>query len=316
MGTRPKVIAAVLAVAAAVAAAVGAVVILSRDQETTATTATTEPATASTAAGGDPVLLGAGDIASCSSSGDEATAALLGANPGTVFTAGDNAYDSGTDGEFADCYGPSWGAYKARTRPAPGNHDYNTSGASGYFGFFGAAAGDPAQGYYSYDLGAWHIVSLNSNCGVVSCSAGSAQEQWLRADLVAHPTACVAAYWHHPRYSSGTHHGSSDATQALWQALYDADADLILAGHEHNYERFAPMTATGSVDDARGIRSFVVGTGGRSHYGFGTPVTGSEVRNDTAWGILAVTLHADSYDWQFLPVAGQTFGDSGTQACH
>jgi hypothetical protein len=170
-----------------------------------------------------------------------------------------NAYDSGTAGEFADCYGPSWGAYKARTRPAPGNHDYNTSGASGYFGFFGAAAGDPAQGYYSYDLGAWHIVSLNSNCDVVSCSAGSAQEQWLRADLMAHPTACVAAYWHHPRYSSGTHHGSSDATQALWQVLYDADADLILAGHEHNYERFAPMTATGSVDGARGIRSFVVG---------------------------------------------------------
>jgi hypothetical protein len=316
MGTRAKVIAAVLAVTAAVAAAVGVVVILSRDQETTSTTATTRPATTTTAAGGDPVMLGAGDIASCSSSGDEATAALLGANPGTVFTTGDNAYDSGTAGEFADCYGPSWGAYKARTRPAPGNHDYNTSGASGYFDFFGAAAGDPAQGYYSYDLGAWHIVSLNSNCGVVACSAGSAQEQWLRADLAAHPTACVAAYWHHPRYSSGTHHGSSDATQALWQALYDAGADLILAGHEHNYERFAPMTATGSVDGARGIRSFVVGTGGRSHYGFGPPVTGSEVRNDTAWGVLAVTLHAGSYDWQFLPVAGQTFTDSGTQACH
>jgi len=280
------------------------------------TTTTTQPTTTTTAPGGDPVMLGAGDIASCSSSGDEATAALLGAHPGTVFTTGDNVYDSGTASEFATCYDPSWGAYRARTRPAPGNHDYGTSGASGYFGYFGAAAGDPAKGYYSYDLGAWHIVSLNSNCSAVSCSAGGAQEQWLRADLAAHPTACVAAYWHHPRYSSGTTHGSSTATQALWQALYDANADLILEGHEHNYERFAPMTATGSVDTTRGIRSFVVGTGGRSHYSFGTAVTGSEVRNSAAWGVLQVTLHATSYDWQFLPVAGQSFTDSGTQACH
>ncbi len=282
----------------------------------TTTATTTTQATTTTAPGGDPVILGAGDIASCASSGDEATAALLGANAGTVFTTGDNVYDSGTASEFANCYNPSWGQYKARTRPAPGNHDYKTSGASGYFGYFGAAAGDPAKGYYSYDVGSWHIVSLNSNCGVVACGAGSAQEQWLRADLAAHSAACVAAYWHHPRYSSGSRHGSSTSVQALWQALYDANADLILEGHEHNYERFAPMNATGAVDNARGIRSFVVGTGGRSHYSFATAATGSEVRNSTAWGVLEVTLHATSYDWRFLPVAGQTFGDSGTQACH
>ena len=283
---------------------------------TTGTTTTTAPTTTTSAPGADPVILGAGDIASCSSSGDEATAALLAGQSGTVITTGDNVYANGTTTEFNNCYNPSWGAHKARTRPSPGNHDYGTSGAAGYFNYFGAAAGDSSKGYYSYDLGNWHVVSLNSNCSMVSCGAGSAQEQWLRADLAASTKPCTVAYWHHARFSSGTSDGSNSSVQPLYQALYDNNADLALVGHEHNYERFAPMTATGSIDTARGIRQFVIGTGGRSHYGFGTPITGSEVRNSTAYGVLKVTLKSNSYDWQFLPVAGQTFTDSGTTACH
>ena len=274
------------------------------------TTTTTPPP------GADPVVLAAGDIAACSSSGDEATAAILAGQPGTVITLGDNVYSDGTAAEFANCYDPSWGAHKARTRPSPGNHDYHTAGASGYFGYFGAAAGDPAKGYYSYDLGDWHVVSLNSNCSTVSCSSNSPQVTWLRADLAASGARCTLAYWHHPRFSSGSNHGSSTSVQPLYQALYDHDADLILVGHEHNYERFAPLTPTGSIDTSRGIRQFVVGTGGRSHYGFGPAITGSEVRDGSALGVLKITLEAGSYDWQFLPVAGQTFTDSGTQTCH
>jgi hypothetical protein len=271
--------------------------------------ATTPPAT-------DPVLLAAGDIASCSSQGDEATATLLATLPGTVATLGDHAYQSGTPAQFADCYDPTWGAAKARTRPTPGNHDYATAGATGYFGYFGAAAGDPSQGFYSYELGSWHVVSLNSNCSIVSCATGDAQETWLRADLAAHPAACTLAYWHHPRFSSGVVHGSDPAVAPLWQALYDAGADVVLQGHEHNYERFGPLTATGEVDDGRGIRSFVAGTGGDSHYPFGTPITGSEVRDNTSWGVLALTLHPSSFDWQFVPRAGDTFTDSGSGPCH
>jgi len=166
------------------------------------------------------VLVGAGDIAACGSSGDEATTALLDAIDGTVFTLGDNVYDSGTRREFAECYDPTWGRHKGRTRPAAGNHDYGTARASGYFGYFGEAAGDPSTGYYSYDLGAWHIVVINSNCEPVGgCQAGSPQEAWLRADLAAHPVDCILAYWHHPRFSSGPH-GGTDEMRAIWRALY------------------------------------------------------------------------------------------------
>ena len=268
-------------------------------------------------AGAEPVLLAAGDIASCSSSGDEATAALVAAQPSAlVVTLGDDVYDSGTPSEFAHCYDPSWGASRARTRPAPGNHDYATPGAAGYFEYFGALAGDPAKGYYSYDVGAWHVVALNSNCSVVSCAAGSAQEQWLRADLAAHPTACTLAYWHHPRFSSGTVHGSSTAVAPLWRALYDNNADLVLSGHEHNYERFAPLDPAGRVDEGRGVRSFVVGTGGASHYPLGTPISGSEARNSDTFGVLQLTLEADGFDWRFLPQPGKTFTDAGSARCH
>jgi hypothetical protein len=253
------------------------------------------------------VFVGAGDIARCGSSGDEATANLLDGIPGTVFTLGDNAYESGSDAEYAECYEPSWGRHKARTRPSPGNHEYQTQGATGYFNYFGASAGPTGRGYYSFNLGNWHIISLNSN---VSMSAGSTQEQWLRADLAANNSACTLAYWHHPRFSSGSH-GSTTSTQPLWQALYDFNAELVLAGHDHNYQRFAPMTAQGAADPVRGIRSFVVGTGGADHYSFGTPIANTDTN-----GVLKLTLFANSYTWQFIPEAGEAYTDSGMGACH
>jgi len=261
---------------------------------------------------GDPVLIGAGDIAHCSSQGDEATANLLDSIPGTVFTTGDNVYPDGTMDQFVNCYEPSWGRHKARTYPSPGNHDYHTENAAGYFEYFGAAAGEPGKGYYSYDLGTWHIIVLNSNIPV---DAGSPQELWLRADLAAHPVACTLAYWHHPRFSSGTKHGSRHAMQPLWQALYDFGADVVLAGHEHNYERFAPQDPQGLEDPTRGIRQFVIGSGGRSHYSFGSPIANSEVRNGDTNGVLKLTLHSTSYSWEFIPEAGQAFTDSGNAPC-
>lgn len=264
------------------------------------------------------VMVGAGDIASCSSSGDEATALLLDGIAGTVFNLGDNAYDNGTATEFTNCYDPTWGRHKARTMPSPGNHEYGTTDAAGYFGYFGSAAGDPTKGYYSYDLGDWHVIVLNSNlsCALISCAAGSPQEQWLRADLAANTKACTLAYWHHPRFNSGADHGNDLDVAPLWDALYQYNADVILNGHEHVYERFAPQNPSGVADAARGIRQFTVGTGGRSHYTFGTIQPNSEVRNSTTYGVLKLTLRTSGYDWQFIPVAGSSFTDSGSGACH
>jgi uncharacterized protein YjdB len=256
------------------------------------------------------VLVGAGDIADCDA---QPTAALLDNIPGTVFTAGDNAYPDGTAADYASCYDPSWGRHKARTRPAPGNHDYNTSGATGYYAYFGALAGPAGRGYYSYDLGAWHIVSLNSN---VSMSAGSAQETWLRADLAASTKTCTIAYWHHPRFSSGSNHGSSTQSAGVWQALYDAGAEIVISGHDHEYERFAPQTPSAAADPARGIREFIVGTGGAGLYSFATPLPNSEVRDDTSFGVLKLTLSNGSYTWEFIPIAGDSFTDSGSGTCH
>jgi hypothetical protein len=262
------------------------------------------------------VLVGAGDIAGCSSlEGAEATAKLLDAIAGTVFTAGDNAYPSGTATQFSECYGPTWGRHKGRTRPALGNHDYGTGDATAYFAYFGAAAGTPGTGYYSYDLGAWHVVVLDSNCARVGCEAGSPQERWLRADLSAHGNRCSLAIWHHPRFSSGGH-GDSVATQPLWQALYDAGAEIVISGHDHDYERFAPQDAEGSLDAARGIREFVVGTGGRSTRPFTTPKANSEVRDTGTFGVLKLTLRPGAYEWRFVPVEGRTFTDSGAGSCH
>jgi len=273
----------------------------------------------------DPILVGAGDISTCANDGDEATARILDgvfpagapADRGLVFTLGDNAYDTGSPGEFAACYDPTWGRHRSRTRPAPGNHDYLTPGAQGYFGYFGAVAGDPARGYYSYDLGAWHVVVLNSNCEAVGgCGAGSPQETWLKADLAAHPTRCALAYWHHPRFSSGIIHGDHVFMSDLWRALQQLGVDVALAGHEHNYERYAPQDADGRADPARGIREFVVGTGGRSLYELGPPRPNSEVRQATTYGVLKLTLHATGYDWEFLPAAGSAFTDVGSGTCH
>jgi hypothetical protein len=271
------------------------------------------PPVTTTAIAVDTVLVGAGDIASCSSSGDEATAALLDTIDGTVFAAGDNAYPNGATTDYSGCYAPSWGRHKFRTHPAPGNHEYRTPGAAGYYAYFGAAAGDTARGYYSFELRDWHVVALNSN---LAMSAGSAQEQWLRADLAANTKPCTIAYWHHPRFSSGSTHGNATATQPLWQALYDAGAEIVISGHEHNYERFAPQTPDGTADPARGIREFVVGTGGSSHYGFGTPIANSEIRDGATYGVLKLVLHPTGYDWAFVPAAGGTFTDSGSAACH
>lgn len=264
------------------------------------------------------VMVGAGDIASCESQGDEATASLLDdlvrdTLPVIVFTAGDNAYGDGTAGEFAESYDPSWGRHKSLTRPAPGNHDYETDDAAGYFDYFGAAAGPPSEGYYSFDAGAWRVIVLNSN---IDMDAGSDQEQWLRADLAASDKQCTVAIWHHPRFSSGTDHGSDDESAPLWDALYEAGAELVINGHEHNYERFAPQTPDAEPDPERGIRQFVVGTGGKDLYPFGAPVAQSEARNDETFGVLKLTLRPGGYAWAFVPVAGTTFTDSGTAACH
>ena len=266
---------------------------------------TAQPAT-------DFVLVGAGDIASCDGNGDEATASLVENIAGTVFTTGDNAYPSGTYDQFMSCYDPTWGRFKERTFPSAGNHDYATAPAEGYFRYFGAAAGNTGEGYYSYKLGAWHIIVLNSNLPVAS---GSAQEQWLRADLAAHPAACTLAYWHHPLFSSGNLHGSNPGMKPIWQALYEYGADVVLNGHEHNYERFEPQTPEGVFDPARGIRQFVVGTGGMVRYRFGQPIANSVVRNSDTFGVLKLTLHPGSYSWEFIPESGKGFVNSGTAPC-
>jgi len=270
---------------------------------------------AAPASADDPVLVGAGDISICSNDNDEATADLLDTIDGTVVTLGDNVYENGTSTEFTNCYDPTWGRHKARTMPSAGNHDYNTTNATGYYGYFGAAAGDPTKGYYSYDLGSWHIVVINSNCSAIGgCGAGSAQEQWLRADLAANPRTCTLAYWHHPRFSSSSVHGNHAFMQPIWQALHDHSADIVLSGHDHNYERFAPQAPAGNADP-RGIREFVVGTGGRSLYPIVSPIANSEVNDDDTYGVLKLTLHPAGYDWQFIPVTGSTFTDSGTGFC-
>jgi hypothetical protein len=263
-----------------------------------------------------PVLVGAGDIAGCGSQRDAETADLLDSVVGTVFTLGDNVYPDGAAAEFADCYDPTWGRHRARTRPAAGNHDYHTPDASGYYGYFGQAAGEAGQGYYSYDVGEWHIVVLNSNCAAVSgCERDSPQGQWLWADLVANPSTCTLAYWHAPLFSSGSRHGGKDAMRDFWQLLYEAGADVVLNGHEHNYERLAPQDPDGLHDPARGIRQFVVGTGGSGLYGFGPALPNSEVRNSETYGVLKLTLRSGGYDWAFIPIAGGTFTDAGSAAC-
>ena len=284
---------------------------------TAANTATSSPTDTAVPSPTPAVLIAVGDIAGCETSGDEATAALVEGLPGIVATLGDSVYPAGAPQEFADCYDPAWGRFKDRTRPAVGNHEYLTSSASGYFGYFGSAAGDTGLGYYSYDLGAWHIVVLNSLCYEVGgCGRNDPQAEWLASDLLAHPEHCTLAYWHFPRFSSGWH-GSSDIVEAYWDLLYQAGAEVVLTGHDHDYERFALQDLQGRADSEAGIREFVVGTGGFSHYPFpGPPLPNSELREASTFGVLVLTLWEDRYDWEFVPVAGKTFTDSGSGVCH
>jgi hypothetical protein len=264
-----------------------------------------------------PQLLAAGDIADCTP-GAEQTAALLDGFPGTVAALGDTAYEHGSDADFANCYDPTWGRHKARTRPTVGSHEYDTPGAAGYWNYFGAAAGVRGQGWYSYDLGSWHVVVLNSSCAQVGgCFEGSPQVEWLRQDLAAHPTECTAAYWHVPRYSSGQKHGDDLNYVAMWQVLYEFGVEFVMGGNDHHYERFAPQTPYGELDLTDGIRQFVAGTGGR----FLRPMSdtsppNSEARDNSTFGVLRVDLLDWGYEWEFVPVEGGTYTDSGTDACH
>ena len=268
------------------------------------------------------VLVGAGDIASCSVlEGAEATAKLIEKTPGTVFAAGDLAYERGMAAEFRDCYGTTWGRFKDRTRPTPGNHEYNFGGGAAYFAYWEGAAGTPDKSYYSFDLGNWHVIALNTNCAapkVGGCGIGSPQEKWLKQDLAGHANSCIVAFGHHALYSSGVFrsHAVHPELQDLWRDLYRAHADLVLAGHEHSYERFAPQDPDGNADDKNGIREIVVGTGGRSHDPLGTALPNSEARNFDTYGVLKVTLWPERYEWEFIPVNADGFRDSGESSCH
>jgi len=268
------------------------------------------------------ILVGAGDIASCKEpEGAQATAKLIEQIPGTVFAAGDLAYEGGTAAEFKNCYDTTWGKFKDRTRPALGNHEYGEPTASAYFQYWGAQAGPIGKGYYSYDLGNWHIVALNTNCyakELGGCGEGSPEETWLKEDLAAHPNSCIVAYGHHALFSSGLSrkHAVHPELKQLWQDLYAAHADLILAGHEHSYERFAPQDPGGKADATHGIREIVVGTGGRSHDPLGFATTNSELRNTDTFGVLRLTLTRERYTWEFIPEEGKDFRDSGSGACH
>jgi 3',5'-cyclic AMP phosphodiesterase CpdA len=260
----------------------------------------------------DPVIAAAGDIAD-SGSGDEATARLVDAiAPTAVLTLGDNAYDDGTLAEFNRYYAPTWGRHRRITHPVPGNHDYNTPGAAGYFDYFGRAARDPARAYYSFDLGAWHLIALNSE---MPHDMGSAQVAWLKRDLAASGAKCTLAYWHRPRFTAGRYSDLVEYTP-FWRALWNANADVVLAGHDHNYQRYGPLDPAGVADSARGIRQFVVGTGGRSRYALRSDsrrVAGT----DSVYGVLKLTLHPASFDFSFVPEAGETYSDSGKGiACH
>ncbi len=287
--------------------------VLARDTGTVAIAASAGALTATTRLVVTPAtLVGAGDIGACDLPGARLTGLVLDRIPGTVFTVGDNAYPNGTAAQFATCYEPFWGRQKARTRPTPGNHDYRVPGAASYFDYFGAAAGERGKGWYAYDLGGWRIYALNSN---MAADAGSEQETWLRADLAMHPRRCALAYWHHARFSSGPH-GTSTRTAALYQALYDAGADVLVVGHDHDYERFAPQSPAGAADAARGIREFVVGSGGGGRYDFKAVRPNSAFRFNAAWGVLELTLVPRGYAWRFLAAKDGAVVDSGTAACH
>lgn len=262
------------------------------------------------------VMLAVGDIGSCAATGDDATAALLDRHQGVIQTLGDNAYPDGSTAAF-QCFDASWGRHRARIRPALGDHEFDLGNADPYFRYFGARAGDPAKGYYSYDIGSWHVVVLNPNCSLVpgGCDRGSPQEAWLRADLAANPSFCTIGVLGAPRFSSGVIHGPQTGVVALWDALYAAGADIVLSADDHLYERFAPQTPAGRSDPARGMREFIVGTGGYSLYPFGPTQALSEARSNRGYGLLRLTLNRSGYEWRYLPVRGNSFTDLGSSPC-
>ncbi len=287
----------------------------------------------------DPVIAAAGDIAcdptsrsfnmgngtSRSCHQKQTSDLLMNAKLAAVLVLGDTQYYCGGYNAFLQSYDLSWGRVKSITHPVVGNHEYLTSrgtdctsaneGAAGYFNYFGTAAGDPSQGYYSFDIGAWHLIALNSNCSSAGgCGPTSSQGQWLEADLAAHPNLCTLAYWHIPLFSSGGRDSAN--TQSIWQSLYNHNVDVVLNGHDHIYERFAPQTPNAAPDPIRGIREFIVGSGGANHSALERVALNSEVRNDDTFGVLMLTLHSSSYYWQFVPEAGKKFTDVGTGVCH
>ncbi|HEU5083942.1 MAG TPA: metallophosphoesterase [Acidimicrobiales bacterium] len=284
----------------------------------TTTPPSTAPPTTTTAPPEPAVLLAAGDVASCASDGDEATGALLDELPGTVAALGDLAYDRGTRQEWADCFGPSWGRHTDRIRPVPGNHDYGTDDGAPYFEHFGAAAGSPGQGWYAYDLGSWRVIALNSVCWAVGgCGPGSPQDAWLRGELARHADRpCTLAYFHHAPFSSGRLHGGEPTVRPLVEALYDGGVDVVLTGHEHHYERFGRLDPSGGLDEVRGIRHFVVGTGGNRLYALDDPHPSSEARFADGYGLLRLELGAGEYAWRFVGVPGVAFTDAGAEPCH
>ena len=315
MPDRARSSASLLPVAARLlASALGASLLLStcrEDHGPASPTGVKIPTLASAAPPGSVTFVGAGDISLCTHHNDTSTAKLLDTIPGTVFVTGDNVGAPGDSTTYANCYNPTWGRQKARTFPVPGDVEYGTAGAQGYYGYFGAAAGDPTKGYYSYNLGAWHIIALNSQ---TSMAAGSAQEVWLKADLAANPSQCTLAYWHLPAFYSGTSTVRSSVLP-LWNDLYAAHADVVLNSHTRNYERFAPQTPAAVLDTAQGIRQFIVGTGGLGTWSFSTIAPNSLVRAQV-YGVLKFTLSPGSYSWKFIPIAGTQFSDSGSAACH
>ena len=283
-----------------------------------ATAGATSPGAVPKPGQGDVTIVAAGDIACDPASNvgapqacdQAATANEIGRlAPTAVLTLGDDQYQNGTPTAFNSVFAATWGKYRSIMYPAIGNHEYLTSGATGYFGYFGIAP------YYSFNLGAWHLISLDSECSFVGgCEAGSPQERWLLADLAAHPATCTLVYWHEPRWSSGEH---SDATQmaTIWSDLVAAHVSVVLSGHNHDYERFAPLDVTGQPDP-NGVTEFVVGTGGKNHYAFVTgPLTAEVVRNDTSFGVIQMTLRPTSYSWDFVPAPTYTFHDSGSANC-
>ncbi|NPV86120.1 MAG: alkaline phosphatase [Anaerolineae bacterium] len=280
-------------------------------------TATLSPTPVITSTPTPALLAGAGDISICGHDGDEQTAQLLANFPtAIIFTSGDNSNEDGTLLQYQKCFAPSWGKFLDRLRPSPGNHDLKDGNDMGYYAFFGGAAGESGKGYYSFDLGAWHIIALNSNCDWAGgCGINSPQLAWLQSDLEAHPTACTLAYWHHPRWSSGFA-GNDGRLAPIWRTLYDHGVEIVVNGHEHHYERFAPQDAEGNPDPQKGIRQFVVGTGGAYLVGFSQPQPNSEIRDSSSFGIILFSLHPQSYTWEFIPAEGGTFRDQGAGDCH